>query len=61
MERKVANVYEDTRELLNEVKEVFDFKSDDQVIKFMCQTIMADDRSELLKRYVDIKRKVVEN
>ena len=60
MERKVANVYEDTRELLNKVKDEFDFKSDDQAIKFLCQMFMADNRNEVLKKYVDIKRKVAE-
>ncbi|UPK45867.1 hypothetical protein [Paenibacillus pabuli] len=60
MERKVANVYEDTRDLLNQVKDEFDFKSDDQAIKFLCQRFMADNRNEVLKKYIDIKRKVAE-
>lgn len=55
MERKVANLYEDTRELLNQVKDKFDFKSDDQVVKFLCEMFMSDDRTKLLERYVDIK------
>lgn len=57
MERKVANLYEDTRELLNEVKEMFDFKSDDQAVKFMC-LMMSDGRFDLLKKYIDVKKKV---
>lgn len=60
MERKVANVYEDTRALLNQVKDEFDFKSDDQAIKFLCQMFIADNRNEVLKKYIDIKRKVAE-
>lgn len=60
MERKVANLYGDTREMLNEVKDKFDFKSDDQAVKFLCQLFMADDRAELLKKYLDVKRKVGE-
>lgn len=60
MERKVANVYEDTRDLLNKVKDEFDFKSDDQAIKFLCQMFISDDRNEVLRKYVDIKRKVAE-
>ncbi|MBD0381307.1 hypothetical protein [Paenibacillus sedimenti] len=60
MERKVANIYEDTRELLNQVKDEFDFKSDDQAVKFLCQLFMADDRNELLKRYIEIKKKAGE-
>lgn len=57
MERKVANIYEDTREILNQVKEQFDFKSDDQAIKFLCQQIMTDKRFELIRDYLDSKRK----
>jgi hypothetical protein len=60
MERKVANIYEDTRELLNKVKDEFDFKSDDQAIKFLCQLFMTDDRNELLKKYIDLKKKTSE-
>ncbi|CAI6022875.1 hypothetical protein PAECIP112173_00322 [Paenibacillus sp. JJ-100] len=60
MERKVANVYEDTRALLNQVKDEFDFKSDDQAIKFLCQMFIADNRNEVLKRYIDVKRKAAE-
>ena len=60
MERKVANVYEDTRDLLNKVKDEFDFKSDDQAIKFLCQMFISDDRNEVLRKYVDSKRKVAE-
>ncbi|KAA8750121.1 hypothetical protein [Paenibacillus sp. UASWS1643] len=60
MERKVANVYEDTRALLNQVKDEFDFKSDDQAIKFLCQMFMADNRNDVLKKYIDVKRKVAE-
>lgn len=58
--RKVANIYEDTREQLNQVKERFDFKSDDQAIKFLCQLFMVDERSEVLIRYLDIKKKIIE-
>lgn len=56
MERKVANIYEDTRELLNKVKDEFDFKSDDQAVKFLCQLFMSDDRSELLRKYIEVKK-----
>lgn len=57
MERKVANIYEDTRELLNKVKDEFDFGSDDQAVKFLCMLFMADDRNELLRKYIEIKKK----
>lgn len=60
VERKVANIYEDTREILNEVKEKFEFKSDDQAIKFLCQMFIADDRAEVLQKYVDVKKKAGE-
>jgi hypothetical protein len=55
LERKVANLYEDTRELLNQLKDKFDFKSDDQAVKFLCEMFMTDDRTKLLERYVNIK------
>lgn len=55
MERKVANIYEDTREQLNELKSVFDFKSDDQAIKFMCEIFMTDDKFDLIKKYAQMK------
>jgi hypothetical protein len=54
--RKVANIYEDTRQLLDLVKEKFDFKSDDHTVKFLCQLFMADDRTELLAKYLDVKK-----
>lgn len=57
MERKVANIYEDTRELLNQVKDEFDFKSDDQAVKLLCQMFIADDRSELLRKYIEVMNK----
>lgn len=60
MERKVANIYEDTRELLNQVKDVFEFKSDDQAVKFMCHQILSDPRFETIKQYLEAKRKAGE-
>lgn len=57
MTRVVANMYEDTRALLNQVKEQFDFKSDDQAIKYLCTSFLNDSRSAILAEYLDIKRK----
>lgn len=53
--RKVANIYEDTRELLNKLKDEFEFKSDDQAIKFMCRLFMEDERSKLLRDYIEVR------
>lgn len=55
MKRVVANIYEDTRELLNEVKDKYDFKSDDQAVKFLCELFIGDERTKLIERYVAIK------
>jgi hypothetical protein len=57
MTRVVANIYEDTRALLNQVKEQFDFKSDDQAIKYLCISFLNSSRSTVLAEYLDIKRK----
>ena len=60
MERKVANVYEDTRELINEVKSAFEFKSDDQAIKYMCNELLQSDKYKLIREYLEFKRKKME-
>lgn len=56
MSRTVANIYQDTRELLNKVKETFDFESDDLAIKFMCQQIMTDERFTLIREFLEAKK-----
>jgi hypothetical protein len=58
MARTVANIYEGTRELLNKVKEDYDFKSDDQAIKLLCQLFLEDDRNSLLRKYIEVKSKI---
>ncbi|WP_068775758.1 hypothetical protein [Paenibacillus sp. FJAT-26967] len=60
MERKAANIYEDTRELLNQVKEDFQFKSDDHAIKFLCNMFISDNRTGLLKKYLESTKKAGE-
>lgn len=59
--RKVANIYEDTRELLDQVKKEFEFGSDEQAIKFMCRHMLADDRYNLIRDYLESKRKAGES
>ncbi|WP_019536540.1 hypothetical protein [Paenibacillus ginsengihumi] len=53
--RTVANIYQDTRDLLNRVKSEFDFKSDDQAVKYLCLAFLEDERSNVLRKYVAIK------
>ena len=61
MERKAVNVYKDTRELLNKVKDEFHFKSDDQAVKFLCKLFLSDERRiDLLKIYIETKTKAGE-
>lgn len=57
MGRTVANIYEDTRTLLNQVKVDYDFKSDDQAIRYLCQTFLTDERSRHIKQYLEAKAK----
>lgn len=57
MSRTVANIYHDTRELLNNVKETYEFKSDDQAIRFMCNQLLNDDRYVLIREYLETKKK----
>lgn len=54
-ERTVANIYRDTRDQLNEFKERFEFKSDDQAIKFLCQSFDCE-KAKLLDTYLRVKR-----
>lgn len=55
--RKVANIYEETRELLDRVKAEFEFKSDDQAIRYLCEMFVSDDRAKIVKQYLNAKRK----
>ncbi|WP_150274137.1 hypothetical protein [Paenibacillus tepidiphilus] len=57
MKRTVANIFEDTRNLLNKVKEEFVFSSDDQAIKYLCNSFLASEQSQELRRYLDSKVK----
>lgn len=57
MARTVANIYDDTRGILNQVKEEFDFKSDDQAIKYLCLMFLEDDRSKVIRQYLAAKNK----
>ncbi|WP_042159898.1 hypothetical protein [Paenibacillus gorillae] len=54
--RTVANLYEDTRELLNEVKSTYDFKSDDQAIKYMCNVLLKDKKFDIVRDYIEHKK-----
>lgn len=53
-ERTVANIYKDTRELLNEFKKKYELKSDDQAIRFLCQSFDAE-KSGVLETYLKVK------
>lgn len=56
MSRTVANIYTDTRDLLNKVKEEFEFKSDDQAIKYLCMAFLEDERADTLRKYLAVKK-----
>lgn len=56
-ERVVANIYDDTRELLNLVKKEYEFGSDDQAIKYLCLMFMNDEKAKVIKQYLDAKVK----
>lgn len=53
-ERKVANIYKDTRELLNSFKTSYELKSDDQAIRFLCLSF-DDEKGKMLKTYLEVK------
>lgn len=55
MKRVVANIFEDTREALNYIKEEFSFKSDDEAIRYLCQTFLKSERACNLKEYLNLK------
>lgn len=57
MARVVANMYEDTRALLNKVKEEFEFKSDDQAIKYLCTAFLSGERSKHISQYLWAKKR----
>ena len=57
MKRTVANVYEDTREKLDKLKEEYVFSSDDQLIKYLCSMFEGSEAASVLKKYLDSKKK----
>jgi hypothetical protein len=54
LKRVVANIYEDTRGMLDQIKDRYSFGSDDKAIKFLCEMFMKDSVAETLARYVEI-------
>lgn len=56
-ERVVANIYDDTRALLNQIKEEYNFGSDDQAVRYLCLMFMDDERAKVIKQYLDAKVK----
>lgn len=56
MKRTVANIYEDTRELLDRIKQEYDFKSDDHVIKFLCSNFVESPFAKMLKDFHAFKK-----
>lgn len=53
-ERTVANIYKDTRELLNDFKKKYELKSDDQAIRFLCQSFDTE-KGGILETYIKVK------
>jgi len=51
MKRTTANIFEDTRELLDQIKTEYDFKSDDHVIKFLCSEFVKSPFAHTLKDF----------
>lgn len=56
MKRTTANIFEDTREILDRIKREYEFKSDDHAIKFMCGQFEEGDFSRKLKEFHDYKK-----
>ncbi|WP_077297455.1 hypothetical protein [Virgibacillus pantothenticus] len=54
-ERTVANIYKDTRELLNDFKTKYELKSDDQAIRFLCHSF-DEEKGKMLKTYLEVKK-----
>lgn len=54
-ERTVANIYKDTREMLNDFKARYELKSDDQAIRFLCRSF-DEEKGEVLETYIKIKK-----
>lgn len=53
--RVVANIYEDTRGLLNGIKDRYKLNSDDQAVKFLCQSFESGTGKDVLEVYLKVK------
>jgi len=57
LKRTVANIYEDTREILDRIKAEYEFKSDDHAIKFMCAQFEKSKFASSLKEFKEFRSK----
>ncbi|MBJ6360895.1 hypothetical protein ACFOQM_06225 [Paenibacillus sp. GCM10012307] len=54
--RVVANIFEDTRATLNQIKDEYRFKNDDELVRFLCGSFLSDPRREVLLNYLNARK-----